>query len=82
MDMPFKMYHALYRSAWLESTRKAKEAEEAQKQAEAEEKAAKRQSKSGMSSRERLDNIRSKNLGGLDLSGIDMEEAAEELGLT
>lgn len=81
MDIPFKMYHALYRAAWLESTRKAKEAEEAQKQAEAEEKAARRQSKPGMSSRERLDNIRSQNLSGLDLSGIDMEEAAEELGL-
>lgn len=76
------MYHALYRAAWLESTRKAKEAEEAQKQAEAEEKAARKQAKGGgMSSRERLDNIRSQNLSSLDLSGIDMEEAAEELGL-
>ena len=76
------MYHALYRSAWLESMRKAKEAEEAQKQAEAEEKAqrkAQSSSNRGMSSREKLESLKSPTSA---LAGIDLEDAAEELGLT
>ena len=75
--MPFKMYHTLYRSAWLESVAKAKEAEEAEKQAQEEERKA---AKSGGSSNSRrqsageaLNRIRSLNSG-------DLEDLAEEMG--
>ena len=81
MDMPFKMYHALYRAAWQESVDKAKQAEEAEKKAIAEEKQAQKKAKT-RSSREHLDDIRARNLaGGLDLSGIDMDDLADELGM-
>ena len=72
------MFHTLYRSAWLESESRRKEAEEAEKQAKKEEQQAKRnpggQANNAMSSRQAIEKMRG-------ISGEDLEELAEETGL-
>ena len=74
------MFHTLYRSAWLESESRRKEAEEAEKQAREEERKAKRNSggrgggDSSMSSRQAIEKMRG-------MSSDDLEELAEETGL-
>jgi hypothetical protein len=78
MDMPSRIFHTLYRAAWLESEAKRKEAEEAEKQARKEEQEARRRSggrgPSSMSSRQAIEKMRG-------ISGEDLEEIAEETGL-
>lgn len=79
MDMPSRVFHTLYRAAWLESEAKRKEAEEAEKQAKKEEQEARRHSggrgpSSSMSSRQAIEKMRG-------ISGEDLEEIAEETGL-
>lgn len=72
MDMPFRMYHTLYRSAWLESMEKAKEAEDMEKEAKQQNSSKGKNKGSGRKSAgEVLDALR----------GGDMEELAEELGM-
>ena len=76
MDMPCRMFHTIYRSAWLESEARRKEAEEAEKKAKKEEQEAKRNSggqkgPSTLSSRQAL----------AQMQGADLEELAEETGL-
>ena len=73
MDMPFRMYHTLYRSAWLESMQKAKEAEDMEKEAKQDSSKGKKNNNgsSRKSAGEVLDALR----------GADMEELAEELGM-
>lgn len=81
MNMPFKMYNSMYKAAWQESVDKAKEAEEAEKRAKEEEKQAKRQAgKQQMTSRQMIEAGKSTGAG-LGLGDIDLEDAAEELGL-
>ncbi len=77
MGMSCRMFHTIYRAAWLESEVRRKEAEEAEKQARKEEQEARRNSggqkgPSTMSSRQALAQMR----------GEDLEELAEETGLT
>ncbi len=76
--MPCRMFHTMYRSAWLESEARRKEAEEAEKQARKEEQQARRnnggRSNDAMSSRQAIEKMRG-------LSGEDLEELAEETGL-
>ena len=73
MDMPFRMYHTLYKAAWMESVAKAKEAEIAQKEAEKAERLQKQ--KASITSREAISSLRS-------INSDDLEELAEETGLT
>lgn len=74
MDMPYRMYHTLYKAAWSESVAKAKEAEEAEKAAAKAEQ--QRNKKAAMAPREAaLSSIRG-------MSSDDLEELAEETGLT
>ena len=81
--MPFKMYNSIYRAAWKDSMEKAKEAEEAEKKMKEEEKQAnKQQSRGGrqMSSRQAIDSMR--NRGGIIGGDLDLEDVADELGIT
>ena len=72
------MFHTLYRSAWMESESRRKEAEEAEKQAKLEEQRAKRnpggRGPDSMSSRQAIEKMRG-------MSSDDLEELAEETGL-
>lgn len=76
--MPCRMFHTMYRSAWLESEARRKEAEEAEKQARKEEQQARRNNggrgNDAMSSRQAIEKMRG-------ISGEDLEELAEETGL-
>ena len=79
MNLSARMFHTLYRTAWLESEARRKEAEEAEKQAREEERKAKRNpggggNPSSMSSRQAIDQMRG-------ISGDELEELAEETGL-
>ena len=75
------MYHSIYRSAWLESVAKAKEAEEEEKKMKEEERRSNRGGNSGQrpkSAGQVIDRIKSLNAGG----GIDDEDdLAEALGI-
>lgn len=71
--MPFRMYHTLYRAAWLESVAKAKEAEEEEKKAREEERKSKKNGNRSGTAGETIDRIRS-------LNSSDLEDLAEEMG--
>ena len=77
--MPNRMFHTFYRSAWMESESRRKEAEEAEKKARKEEQEARRNGggrggNAPMSSRQAIEKMRG-------ISGDDLEELAEETGL-
>lgn len=81
IDMPFRMFHCIYRSAWLESESRRKEAEEAEKLAKKEEQKEKQANRGGrganqqnLSSRQALEQMRG-------ISDGDLEEIAEEIGI-
>lgn len=78
------MYNSIYRAAWKDSMDKAKEAEEAEKKMKEEEKQANRQQQSTggrqLSSRQAIDRMR--NRGGIIGGDIDMDDIADELGIT
>ena len=73
MDMPYRMYHTLYKSAWAESVAKAMEAEESAKEAAKAEMA--RNKGRAKTSREAISAIR-------NINSDDLEELAEDTGLT
>lgn len=73
MDMPYRMYHTLYKAAWAESVAKAKEAEESEKEAAKAEMA--RNKGRAKTSREAISAIR-------NINSDDLEELAEDTGLT
>ena len=68
------MFHTLYRAAWLESKTREEEAKAAEEKAKKEAKQAKN-GKRQMSSREALEKMRG-------ISGSDMEDIADEIGMT
>ena len=69
MDMPFRMCHTLYKSAWEESVAKSKEVEAAEKEAEKEEKI--RNKRSAATSREALSVLRG-------INSSDIEDLIED----
>ena len=86
MQMPFKMYNCIYRAAWKETMDKAREAEEAEKRALEEEKRERQTANKGnitnnqITSRQMIENMRNK--GGIIGGDIDMDDIADELGIT
>ena len=88
MQMPFKMYNCIYRAAWKETMDKAREAEEAEKKALEEEKLERQAASRGggaptnnqFTSRQMIENLRNK--GGTIGGDIDLDDVADELGIT
>ena len=73
--MPYRMYHTIYRSAWMESVAKAKEAEEEEKRLKEEEKKANSGGGTNrpLSQGERLDKLRASSFRGIDLDDLEDE---------
>lgn len=85
MGMSCRMFHSMYRSAWLESESRRKEAEAAEKEARKEEQKANRANRrlSGggginrtLTSRQAIEQMRN------NISGEALEEIADDIGLS